>query len=51
LPYGLGRAIRSDRKEFFDGQFKDGVFHGYIVNIGLDTKHYIYNFDHGILDG
>ena len=29
----MGRAIRDDNGEFFDGQFKDGLFHGIILAI------------------
>ena len=33
-PHGFGRAIRTDNVWFIDGQFKDGVEHGYIRVIG-----------------
>ena len=29
-PHGFGRAIKVDKYQFYDGQFKDGVPHGYI---------------------
>ena len=30
LPHGYGRLIRTDNYCFFDGQFKDGLRHGYV---------------------
>ena len=28
-PHGFGRAIETDNDWFYDGQFKEGAFHGY----------------------
>jgi hypothetical protein len=32
-PHGFGRAIFAKNSYFVDGQFKDGVCHGYIREI------------------
>ena len=32
-PHGYGRAIETDNKWFYDGQFKDGEPHGYLREI------------------
>ena len=32
-PHGYGRAISTDNYDFIDGQWKDGVLHGYYREI------------------
>ena len=32
-PHGFGRAIETENDYFIDGQFKDGLRHGYIREI------------------
>ena len=49
IPHGYGRAIQTDNKWFFDGQFKDGDFHGYVRRIGYDGDYYHYEWSNGEL--
>ena len=45
LPDGFGRAIKKNKDQFYDGQFKDGKDHGYSRCILDNGKiiHFLYS--------
>ena len=48
-PHGFGRLIKKDKKWFTDGQFKDGMYHGYLKDIKSDNTIIQYEYKNNII--